>query len=794
MRKRRRRTKKKVVLTADQLLARAVRRIEAGDGKGAVSLLKRALFRGAQPDQTGPLFVRAYALMAEALDLSGHAEQAREARRNAAEYRTAPELAGVNPKNVLERVTSASDEVCFRLYAHYLESHPPAPAAEVELANRVVLRGCAQQLRAMEPGCAFRRDADLFAKARPSLDRGEWGQGSKLLRPLAATSAFAQWRTFCVAMGAHQRHDRILVGNTIRKLPPSFPLKASVRFLGSSIRKNAKFPIGVPRSLAQRLQHMSSDNPFLFQDLRSAVEKQSAGSIARSIRRLAKVLYPAEPERLIQSIVFSLHPDVLDEKFDIDTYSEIFDHLTKPGQNDMIFILYAIRTLDFPDTAYSKLIPMESCIKALDLYFTDSETRRIARSLLYLRLARLVHGLHHSAVDSDVLYLVQSLLGKESKPLRTRLEAAAALYQASVQEDPENVAAHKELIRSFAFSAAPRSDRVAALEAYAKAFPRNPDPWIKLAEFRLQHNAYRKAEQALKTASAQSSQDQRVTDLLVVASIYAAYRNIRNRRLELAERDIQAAERRSSSQAEGLVRAAKALLQTARHKRTNPIPACKEIANECLPSLRVQALCLVLIALEQGAMQFKASKLVMARLRLMVSGAVLAVCKESPSDLPELVQDLPKSFISIVHATSIVPQIESHWSEILAAVPSSSMLGVCLVAFEYRAWNPLRQELKRRLARAQTKEQTQIILLFLAAVKYLLLEERDSASFARLKRALPEERRRVIREVSSRLSDAIAKSDDHGYGYRHTSTDLLIEALRYFNFEILDYDFFGKGW
>lgn len=791
MRRRRRRTKKKVVLTADQLLARASRSIAAGDGKSAVSLLKRARFRGARPDRTGPLFVRAYMLLAEELDSSGLGEQAQDARRRAAEYRAAPALAGVNASNVLERVRSASDEDGFRLYAHYLKSHPPDPAAEVELANRVVLRGCSQHLRAMDPECAFRRDAELFASARPSLDRGAWGEGSKLLRPLAAASGFAQWRTFSVAMGAYQRGDRTLVGNAVRKLPRSFPLRGSFRFLSASIRNSVTFPIGVPSRLAKRLQQLSSDNRSLFQDLRSAVENESAPSIARSIRRLAAALYPSDPERMTHSLAFSLQPDVLDEELDIDTLTGMFDHLMTSRMNDMMFMIVSIRFLDFPGSAHSKLSPMELCFESFEQYIPDTEDRRIARSLLYLRLARLVRDLHHTEVDTEVLALVRSLVGKQYKPLRSKLQAATALYRASVKEDPENVETHKDLIRTLDYSAAPRSDRVAAFEAYAKAFPRDTDPWIKLAEFRLQHNAYRKAEQALKKASAQAGQDQRVTDLLVVASIYAAYRNIRNRRLELAERDIKAAESRPSPQAEGLVRAAKALLKTARHKRTNPVPACKEIANECRPSLQVQALCLVLIALQQGTLQIRASKLGMIRLRTLVSSALLAVCKDSPSDLPELVQDLPKSFRSIVHANSIVPQIEGYWAEILAAVPNSSMLGICLIAFEYRAWKTLKQELKRRLARARTKEQIQVILLFLAAVKYLLREDRDSVSFARLKRALPEDRRRVIRQVSSQLSEAIAKSDNHGYGFRHTSIDLLVEALRHFDFEILDYRIFG---
>ena len=236
---------------------------------------------------------------------------------------------------------------------------------------------------------------------------------------------------------------------------------------------------------------------------------------------------------------------------------------------------------------------IERYLDRLPEEFPGKEHRRLARSRILFRLGRAIRFNTVDILDDKDLDAIERLAGLPvDRAFDTRV-VVEALYRASLSVDPSYTDGHKELVdllRSAAYTK--RSEIVAACEAYAEAQPDVPEPWIALAEFRLSHSAYRKAEAALKQACKHGGDDDRVIEMLVATYLFAAHQNLGNGRLGAAELDIQNAEAVTRPATQGLVTAWRVMLTIAWQERPNWRSACCEQVDPHSPVVRVRAPCL----------------------------------------------------------------------------------------------------------------------------------------------------------------------------------------------------------
>lgn len=780
---RRSRKKKRIRQTPKQLLDLALRRIGAGAGKQALDLLKRAQFKGASPKQTAPLWNRAYALRAIELEASGLDVQASDARERAARFQDAFDNLVPSAGRLVPFLQSLEDGPCFALYVRYLRHNPAHREAEVRLADRLVLKRCWQHVALLDEKSQFRRDSQVMASAMTAMDRGDWKRACQILQTVAATSGFRVWRAFCVAMDANTLGDRQRITRALKQLPSSFPLRSSVKTLRAAARPSSSGGSATP-AMAKLFGLGRSAVPRQGRALRNAVKSKHPARIGSAIRNFAKTVDPLAPAETAVQLALALERAVNDGDLDFLDHWDVFSFVGPPGGLRLTQQRNLVQALVGPEPLLEDVGEIAELLKNIEVLFPEPALHGLARSRILCALGKAVLSMPPwefapEELDDLAGIALEGPYRIDRPYMLAGLSFAANLYSLSVDEDPANTDAHKRLVKLLRGTGiAKQSELVAAYESYAKAVPEDPDPWIALAELRLRHNAYRKAQNALKKAQSYAGQDDRVIDLLALSSIVAADRNLRNRRFEAAERDILAAEARVGPRTDPLARAWRALLDYRTQSRLKLVNACERAVASSSPLVRAQAFCLALAACSSPTMHRLVPKRHQRPLKKKAAKAIRAVCDDCPEHLPQLVERLPDSFESVTSTQAIQGQLAGHWPQILRAVPDRVMFKVFLVAVEVRAWSHLRKELPRRLPRARNRAQGRILLLYLATVRYLLGEDNGGARFTKLVDSIPKSERHPVVAAAAPLADAT----------RQSFVPQLSLALQSFNFAILDED------
>ena len=584
--------KKKAGQGVGRLLNLARRRIAAGDGKKALDLLKRARYGGASQDEMGPLLYRAHMLRAKALSDLELARQAQASRNLASKFRVAPDEHQPAPSTLLTLMKGLPDNERFALYAKYLRANQPHSEAELDLADRLVLRRCWEHLEVLSPSSQFRLDADLFASALPQFDRGDRSGGCRLLRRIGWESAFREWKTFGVAMAAYERGDSNLATATLKKLGPGFPLRKSRKALAIAIGRRSQIPRSISLRFAELFRLNQARIASCVRDLRAALGFGNGERMAQAVRTLGTAAPPSTRGLRLHIALGSEHAAWKGEISCFD-FLPVLAFLAAPDQMPQRLERGYVRMLARRDAGLLSPEHIERYLDRLPEEFPGKEHRRLARSRILFRLGRAIRFNTVDILDDKDLDAIERLAGLPvDRAFDTRV-VVEALYRASLSVDPSYTDGHKELVdllRSAAYTK--RSEIVAACEAYAEAQPDDPEPWIALAEFRLSHSAYRKAEAALKQARKHGGDDDRVIEMLVATYLFAAHQNLGNGRLGAAELDIQNAEAVTRPATQGLVTAWRVMLTIAWQERPNWRSACCEQVDPHSPVVRVRAPCL----------------------------------------------------------------------------------------------------------------------------------------------------------------------------------------------------------
>lgn len=782
--RRTRRKKKRASETAYQLVNHALQRIGARDSARALKLLKRAKFKGVSPERIAPLLCCAYGLRAEDFERRGMTDQAMAAREQASHYAEAFAKMVPTASELVPLLKSLPDGPGFAFYSRYLRSNPPHAAAEAELADRLIVRRCFDRLAELDEGCQLRLDAVVVASALEPWDRGDWAGGLQLLRGLGSKSAFRAWVAFATAMDAYVRADAGSVRSALRTIPSSFPLRSAVKSLRKSIGASAGRGKAAPGRIGQLISGGRFAIPNRAQALRHAVSTESPSRIAKAIANFADAIDPHDPLETTIQLALALDRPASQGQIDYPLFWQVLRRVGPKKTVDLRVLRAGIQIIGGSKPHIDGTSDIADSLSRLKLLSPDPGIQTIVRSRILYKLAHALTVVPAWTIDYEEFEGIGSIVGDTSFETLDRYEydpmaAAADLFRMSVKADPSNTDAHKGLVSVLRDSpSAKRAELVAAYEGYVAAVPEKPDPWIELAELRLSHNAYRKAQTALKKASRYASQDERVLDLLAVCSVLAAHRGIRDGRTDAAERDLADAESRMRPRSEPIVRATRGFLILDTAGRFNLRAAFEELVAACTPIVRIQTLSVILAAHgpggHRGVLPRRKRNLVWTMLR----DAVTKVCDECPDKLQRLVEPLPDSFRCVTSPQAVILNLSGFWAQILRAVPDTSMLTVFLVALEEGQWSLLRDELVRRLPRARRRAQAGIVLLFLATVRYLLGEDSGGHRFHRLKAGIPEAEREPVRLASEKLATAV----------RNAFIPELGVALRNFDFSILDED------
>lgn len=778
--------------TADGLLEQALRHVNAGHGKQALDLLRRAQFKGAPADRTSPLMYRASLIRAGELEARGFRQEAAVLRESAKKYEESFESVQLSAAQLLPWLRGLEDEPSFEAYAEYLADGDPHPEAEIHLADRLVLRRCGDALAKLEANCPFRRDASTMLAALDSMDSGDWQSAREILRSISRTSAFRDWRVFCAAMDAHARSDWKEVGTSLDRLRDDFPLADTVKALRLMSQGSQAALRAATGPAADLLGASRARLRYLGLALRNAIKGEDPKPVAKALADFARAADPLNPAEMQFDLLCALDIACEDQSMDMFDELEVLDRLTRGGEEELVMTRRAVGDLATQPIDIIEPLKVADYLKRIYREFPDPDMRKIARGRVLHRLALAVQRIHSDDLlpgDEDGLAEILEvesiddliadspltrwgfLWGSDMDPV------AAALLRASIRENPSQRETHQHLIdlTESAYGIKP-SERVSAREDYANAFPEDPEPWIGLAELRLRTNAYRKAEAALERAAKFAGDDERIVDLRAVSALAAAQANLLNKRMPLAGRDLAEAESRASATLMPVVLAWKVWLHAA-ERPGGDLPAVFAEVLESRPATqRLQALALCMDACSDKSARIAGKRSNYAVLRGLLDDAVAAVVRDSSQELLSVVSRLPAAYGCVAMPLAVATELRDHWPEILRAMPGSHFFDAVCVALEVDAPPAVRHEVLGRLRRTKSAQQRRILLLCLATARYLLREDDDSRRFRSLQASIPADELQPVQTAAGQLGKALEKP----------FPTMLSSALRSFRFEMLD--------
>ena len=778
--------------STEGLLEQALRHVNAGHGKQALDLLRRAQFKGAPEDRTGPLMYRASLIRAGELEARGFRQEAAVLRESAKKYEASFESVQLSAAQLLPWLRGLEDEASFEAYAEYLADSDPHAEAEIHLADRLVLRRCVDALAKLAADSALRRDGSTMAAALEAMDAGDWQNAREILRPISRTSAFRDWRVFCAAMDAYARSDWNEVGASLDRLRDDFPLPETVK----TLRLMAQGSQGALRAAtgpaADVLGASRARLRYLGLALRNAIKGEEPRGIAKALSDFARAADPLNPAEMRFDLLCALAIACADESLDEFDELDVASHLLRSGEDRLVVGRRAVQLLASKPIEYVQAESVADYLRQIYREFPDPDIRKIARARVLERLALALRRIRRRELldeDEDGLAEILEVESIDHLVIRDPLGGfgllwgsdlhgvAAELLRASIRENPSQREPHQHLIEltENSFGAKP-SERVSAREGYANAFPEDPEPWIGLAELRLRTNAYRKAEAALARAAKFAGDDERIRDLRAVSALAAAQTNLSKERLPLAKRDLAEAESRASATLVPVVLAWKVWLHAA-GRPGGDMPAVFAQVLESRPAtLRLQALALCMGAAANKSARVAGKRSAYASLRGLLDEAVAAAVRESPAELLSVVSRLPSAYACVAVPLAVATELRDHWPEILRVIPGNQFFDAACVALEVDASSAVRHEVLARLRRTKTVQQRRILLLCLATARHLLGEDDDSRRFRSLQESIPEEELQPVRAAAGQLGKAVE-------GPIPTA---LASALRSFRFEILD--------
>ena len=746
-------------LAVNRLHSEIGRSLASGNTKHALQLLRRAQFRGASRESLGPQWVRAYLLRASELEGRGLHAEAQAARGKAAEF--GGDNLDPDPEDIAQHVRLLPDDQAFSMYAKHQAKHAANPDAEVILAERLILNRRWDLVGQMDEGCRFRREAAVVESAAEVLDGGEWERGEKLLEPLGDGSAFRHWSAFVTAMAAHLRDAPEAIGPALDQVPREFPLKASVKLLRATAKKRRhRFPKSM-QSTARLLGLERTGPAAEASRIRKAFRNGNVSQLVRGIRSLAAEADPVDPKRTVQHLVTALTADEKYQDFDrIPSPVDLVEIAGLAGKHMQGELLTAVQGMTYLPLVPVQVELIQAFLQRIKWFSPDRLSQQVAKGRILRELGAQVSRLDFWELTEELREEFEYLLGDAARVdpwSASQTDLAAELYRASVNAHPGDAEAHRELISTLHRSyAAPRKDLVEAYENFAEAVPGDPAPWIALAELHIGRGAYRMAETALAKCREIAGNDSQVIELQVVSWLVAVMRNTKAGRLHLAERDLDSAKGAATVTTEPLVLASAMLLRFVQEGRKPSRSVCTEALQSAPLVVRAKAMCCLPSMCDRAGLDTSGTGFLVVD--DLIREYVLDVCEQAPRELHLLVEPAPGAFRGIVSHHYLGSSLGDVWTEILGAVPDATMFSVFRAAVECEAWEPLRSELSRRLARTRDRTRSRILMIHLSAARFFHGTGQSGLDgLRRVSASIPEQEARQVRASARLLAKAVRR-------------------------------------
>ena len=749
-------------------LAEARRSLDDGDPRKALELLRRVSRQDGAPAVPPLWLFCACVQRARQLHRKGSAKEAAALRSRAQQHRAAIDVGTLAEEDLIRflRCLEAGDAVA--VYAEHLAVGPSLPAAERAVADRLVIDRAWDGIERLAADHPLRRDAEPVRRSLDAMDAGDWAGAARLLAGVARRSPFAPWRLFCKAMGCFAAGDEHGLRRTIDLLPDDFALRGTVAELRrSATGAGPGGPEAVGRALGTRTAPVAASAASLIQ----AIHAGAPHEIERRLVSLADAVYPEDPVLARIDLLMIACVATTQDALSMAALGRMIGGIVPLDRLELVMAQSGLLMQELdgdlwePDCArdYLELLPVA---------FTRRADQAMARSCVLESLARagVGTGIGPHLLDPQAVEALTTLLGTRPEDPATML---VDLMMASLAADPESPTAYRFLLDLLRRPSVGSTGRVRIiLEELAKSHPDDPDPWLEMVTLDYSRNAYRRAETALAEARRRAPYDERILDLQAAGFLKSADQSCKRGRFELAERDLERATNLRRRRLEPILGVKRLVLDVVRAGR-NVAAAAAPHLRALPPAERLRTLAVAIHDLEENSNLSNPDPAAASALRRVLARGARAIKKLAPDEALGLIADLPSDYRVLYGTLRIAPVLADWWGAVMARLDGDRLLACFDTLIACGGEKAVRAELYRRMPGNRTIRRDSLLQFYLAVVRYLEGDDRDSLLFAEvLDRAEPGEHQRM-RAAASRLAPVVGGP--------------LRLALQRFDFDILDH-------
>lgn len=520
--------------------------LEKENAREAVSFFKQAEKNGAREDIVRPALSEAYLVRFEQLIKKGMHAEASSVMENCLDV--LPDIWDLPLDTAGKIIKNAPLETSVSLYQKLNHKEKTDPETDRLLANRVVLNRKLELFDSFSESAPLARDRALVEKALSRMSTGDWEGAAASLSPVGRKSPYSDIKLFAKLMKAFVEKDDAGAVRACSMLSKDFPLQAVPEAVKSYV-ENGEAPLPANcRETGKVLFGAAAWKDTRAAELTQAVSSKAPQRIIKAVKPLVPVLAPggwnweAAERDLMQLAEHGVLGDDGDPEPALTLMEESKYGLGPQGWtaykvlcikggflNRFLFDYLDWLHLEFPDPFHQKLAQAEILLKiAAKLAdmpgLIDSEFEILDDIMEYFETEQ--------AFDLD-----------EYMPRDAANLAIAQIAEKVISLDTENREAYNRLLDLPLDIPAVRKKIEPQVSKMVRSFPDDPVPCLRLAEMYYWKNAFRKAEDVLKTAWERAPHDIRVKSRYALSFLVAGTRNLARKKLNLVAEDFEKAGR-----------------------------------------------------------------------------------------------------------------------------------------------------------------------------------------------------------------------------------------------------------
>ena len=519
-------------MSYQQLLDKGVEALSNLKGKDSLNFLKAALTKAKQTSEIEVVknyLLRGYVLRVQELENKQMVQEAQTILNHVTD--SLPDPVYMDEKSMIALFYICDFNLSMKFYEEFIAAKKKSSLLERYLADKLIVANCWEtDLITISRAEKLLKDVPIMKQAAKMMNQGKWKEAQEEMRTLPRSSPFAHIRMFCRAMTSFYADNDQDMKKAVSMIPEdsvfkklTIPLMTQLSSYDGSAENEKLFScvwegsINIFKSLDKLLILLK--------------QKKYNTKMKNAILAFSEELFPENKEVALRFILETIL-DPITEGAD-SSFFKMVSNINKPLSR---MIRLKVNALYSPDAF---LLPVAIYLNSIHEEFSEPESISIAKAMV---ISQISYSIFSNNYKIDVGEYITVTL--DQLKISHKSDSDTALLEMvdfAISLDSQNMKLFELVARLPAVSVSCKKIKERLLLKMCEVFPLVPFPYLKLADFYHEKNAYRKSENILKKAMELAPYDSQVLDRYFISLIISAGKNLKRKNFNMLWKDFDKA-------------------------------------------------------------------------------------------------------------------------------------------------------------------------------------------------------------------------------------------------------------